>query len=199
MKINKTEIFRQGVLVSLLLGMVVGAWYFVFRPRDREDQEMRLQIAAKQKQLQKLNRATATIGNLKDEIANLEKAIEFFRSKLPSEKEVDKVLEEVWRLAEANNLTTKGIYTARRTSASPFVPEGSSQNEQPITMGFEGEFLGFYTFLQALESQPRIMRVRSIGLECLDGKPGRVKAELEMSIFFEDPESKKAAACPKKT
>jgi Tfp pilus assembly protein PilO len=121
MKIQKTEILRQGVLVCLLLGMVMGAWYFVFRPRDLEDKDMRLQIAAKQRHLQKLNRATATIGNLKEEIANLDKAIQFFRSKLPNEKEIDKVLEEVWRLAEANNLTTKGIYTARRSAASPFV------------------------------------------------------------------------------
>jgi Tfp pilus assembly protein PilO len=199
MKVNKSETLRQSVLVSLLLGMVVGAWYFVFRPRDREDQDMRLQIAAKQMQLQKLNRATATIGNLKDEIANLEKAIDFFRSKLPNEKEIDKVLEEVWRLAEANNLTTKGIYTARRTAASPFVTDGSTQNEQPITMGFEGEFLGFYSFLLALEGQPRIMRVRSIGLECLEGKPGRIRAELEMSVFFEEPDSKKAPSWPKRT
>ena len=199
MKINKAEILRQTVLVSLLLGMVVGAWYFVFRPRDRQDADMRLQIAAKQKQLQKLNRVTATIGNLKDEIASLEKAIEFFRSKLPNEKEIDKVLEEVWRLAEANNLTTKGIYTARRSPSSVFVTEGSTQNEQPITMGFEGEFVGFYSFLQALEGQPRIMRIRSIGLESLDGKAGRIKADLEMSIFFEDPDSRKAAPCPKKT
>jgi hypothetical protein len=66
-------------------------------------------------------------------------------------------------------------------------------------MGFEGEFLGFYSFLQALEGQPRIMRIRSISLECLDGKPGRIKADVEMSIFFEDPDSKKAAPWPKRT
>ena len=195
----RQEILRQVVFVLMLLSLVFGGWYFVFRPRDIQDQQMRLQIAAKQKQLQKLNRATATIGNLKEEIANLEKAIEFFRSKLPNEKEIDKVLEEVWRLAEVNNLTTMGIYTARRSSSSVFVTEGSTQNEQPITMGFEGEFLGFYGFLQALESQPRIMRIRSISLDCPDGGRGRIKAEVEMSVFFEDPESKKSAQWPKKT
>ena len=43
-------------------------------------------IAAKQQQLQKLNRATATIGNLKEEIDNLDKAIQCFQSKLPNER-----------------------------------------------------------------------------------------------------------------
>ncbi len=185
MTLNRTEIIRQGVFVVLLLGMLVGAWYFVFLPRDRADREMRSQIQAKQLQLQKLNRATATIGNLREEIADLEEAIEFFQSKLPNEKEIDRVLEEVWRLAESSSLTTKGIYTTRRGSQSAFLEPDATQAEQPIRMEFEGKFEGFYQFLLALESQPRIMRVRNISLKQDDRKEGVIKAEVEMSVFFE--------------
>jgi len=192
---DKSEWLRQGVFVILLLGIVVGAWYFLFHPRDLEDQRMRLAIAAKQRQLQKLNQATATIGNLKEEIANLDKAIQFFQSKLPNEKEMDKVLEEVWRLAESNNLTTKGIYATRSNGVSPFVPAGATQIEQPIKMEFEGGFMGFYSFLIALESQPRIMRVREIKLEPVNrgssDNEGLVKASLMMSIFFENQPNRK--------
>jgi Tfp pilus assembly protein PilO len=184
------------------MALVLGAWYFLFHPRDIEDRRMRLQIEAKQKQLQKLNRATATIGCLKDEITDLEKAIGFFQSKLPNEKEIDKVLEEVWRLAETNNLATKGIYTAKRSGASCFLPECAPQTEQPINMEFEGDFVGFYGFLLALENQPRIMRVRTMSLDPQsEGKKGGIKAKLEMSIFFENSESttKKPQAWLKKT
>jgi len=195
MTLDKNEWVRQGVFVLLLLGLVVGAWYFLFRPRGLEDRQMRLAIAAKQRQLQKLNRATATIGNLKEEIADLDKAIQFFQSKLPNEKEMDKVLEEVWRLAEDNNLTTKGIYTTRTSGPSPFVPAGATQIEQPIKMEFEGDFMGFYGFLLALEAQPRIMRVREIKLESENRGPdenkGLVKASLMMSIFFENQPNRK--------
>lgn len=195
MTLDRNEWARQGVFVLLLLGLVVGAWYFLFRPRDLEDQQMRLAIAAKQRQLQKLNRATATIGNLKEEIANLDQAIQFFQSKLPNEKEMDKVLEEVWRLAESNNLTTKGIYATRSNGASPFVPAGATQVEQPIKMEFEGDFMGFYSFLIALEAQPRIMRIREIKLEPensgSDDQEGLVKASLMMSIFFENQPNRK--------
>ncbi len=192
---DKSEWVRQGVFVLLLLGIVVGAWYFLFLPRDLEDQQMRMAIAAKQRQLQKLNQATATIGNLKEEIANLDKAIQFFQSKLPNEKEMDKVLEEVWRLAESNDLTTKGIYATRSNGVSPFVPAGATQIEQPIKMEFEGNFMGFYSFLIALEAQPRIMRVREIKLEPgnrgPDDEKGLVKASLMMSIFFENQPNRK--------
>ena len=34
-----------------------------------------------------------------------------------------------------------------------------AHSEQPILMNLEGDFRGFYTFLQALERQPRIMRI----------------------------------------
>jgi len=192
MKVNGHEVLRQIVFVTMLLGMMVGAWYFVFRPRDLDNARMQIQIEAKRRQLQKLNRATATIGDLKREIADLEKAIEFFQSKLPSEKEIDRVLEEVWRLAEANRLTTKGIYTTKRAGASPFIADGASQTEQPIKMEFEGDFLGFYGFLLALENQPRIMRVRQITLEDLGTSKGAIKARVDMSIFFEkqDPTKK---------
>jgi len=200
MKVGGHEFLRQMVFVAALLGMVVGAWYFLFRPRDLENVRMQLQIEAKQKQLQKLNRATATIGDLKEEIADLAKAIEFFQSKLPNEKEIDRVLEEVWRLAEANRLTTKGIYTTRRVGASPFIGPGASQTEQPIKMEFEGDFLGLYGFLLALENQPRIMRVRQVSLEPAEGQKGSVKAKVEMSIFFErQPSPGKAQPWPQKT
>ena len=191
MRTGGYEMLRQMLFMAALLAMVGAAWYFLFRPRDLENIRMQLQIEAKQRQLQKLNRATATIGDLKREIADLEKAIKFFHSKLPSEKEIDRVLEEVWRLAEANHLTTKGIYTTRRAGVSPFVAAGASQTEQPIKMAFEGDFLGFYGFLLALENQPRIMRVRQISLEEIVGKSGAVKANIDMSVFFEKQDSEK--------
>ena len=191
MKITGHEVLRQSAFVVLLVGLVAGSWHFVFRPRDVEEGRMRVQIDAKQEQLQKLNRATATLGDLREEIRELEKAIDFFHSKLPSEKEIDKVLEEVWRLAEANHLLTKGIYTTKRTASSLFLAEDASQTEQPIRMEFEGDFLGFYGFLLALEAQPRIMRVHKIHLEQKDKTPGSIKAQVDMSIFFERPDSQK--------
>lgn len=201
MTIDRGELARQGAFILMLLGIVFGAWYFLFLPRDLEDRQMRLAIVAKQRQLQKINRATATIGNLKDEIANLDKAIQFFQSKLPNEKEMDKVLEEVWRLAEANDLTTKGIYATKSNGVSPFVPAGATQIEQPIKMEFEGDFMGFYGFLLALEAQPRIMRIREIKIEpgigdirdSSDVRKGLIKASLMMSVFFENQPNRKGA------
>ncbi len=177
---------REIVFTVLLLLIPVGAWRFVLRPSSQRNAEMLAQIAVKQEKLRELNRATGTIGDLKGEIASLEKAIGFFQSKLPSEKEIDKVLNEVSLLAEANHLTTKKIRTLGRTGEKSLLSLSASQSEQPIEMRLEGDFAGFYVFLQALENQPRIMRVTQMILKKPDkGPEGAMTAEISMSIFFE--------------
>ena len=180
---------REIVFVLLLMGIPLAAWWFVFRPRNAQSAEMLKQIEAKQAKLQALNRATATIGDLKNEIASLAKAIAFFESKLPSEKEIEKVLEEVWSLAEDSNLTTKSIRTLEKRNNKGFAPAGGPHAEQAISMKLEGDFMGLYKFMLALESQPRIMRVRKMSvkkpLKAAKAPEGAVSAELELSVFFE--------------
>jgi hypothetical protein len=65
-------------------------------------------------------------------------------------------------------------------------------------MEFEGDFMGFYGFLLALEAQPRIMRIREIKIEpgigdSSDAKKGLIKASLMMSVFFENQPNRKGA------
>ncbi len=183
---------REIVFIVLLMGMPVGAYFFVFRPHNQRDADMMRQIQAKQTKLRALNQAMGTLGDLKNEIGALNKAIKFFESKLPSEKEIDKVLQEVWRLAEANKLATKSIRTLERSSQNCFTNLDGPHAEQPIAMQLEGDFMGFYSFLQAMENQPRIIRIHKMALtkpdRTNDGGPaseGRMKAEFTVSVFFE--------------
>jgi len=176
---------REMVFMVLLLAIPVCAWWLAFRPQNAINERMMVQIEAKQAKLRELNKATATIGDLKKEIDELEKAIGFFRSKLPDEKEIDKVLQEIWKLAERNRLKTKSI-RALHQKTDGFVKAGGPHAEQPIQVKLEGDFIGFYAFLQALEAQPRITRIRHMKLEKLDKEPeGAMRAEFEMSVFFQ--------------
>ncbi len=176
---------RELIFIALLTAIPIASWWLIFRPQNANAEEMRQQIEAKQSKLRELNRATGTIGDLRKRIAGLEDAMKYFRSKLPSEKEIDKVLQEVWELAESNHLQTKSIRTLNRESrASQAGTQGYS--EQPISVSLEGNFLGFYSFLQALENQPRIMQVLSMKLtKPPTGPEGYMNAEFTMTIFFE--------------
>ncbi len=176
---------REIVIIVLLMCIPLVAWKLVFVPNNTRNTEMLKQIEQKQAKLRELNLATATIGDLKTEIQELSKAIGFFQTKLPNQQEIDKILQEIWRMAEANDLTTKSIRTKDRpTGTNKFsdVVEG----EQPIAVQLEGDFKGLYSFLLALENQPRIMRIQNMKIEKMQkGEEGTVKADFVMSIFFE--------------
>jgi Tfp pilus assembly protein PilO len=175
---------REIAFALLLMAIPLGAWHFLFRPQNVQDAELRRQIEAKQEKLRAVNRATAVIGDLQKEITSLSGAIEFFQSKLPSDKEIDQVLQELWKIAETNQLTTKSVRTLPRTSEN-LLTGGNQHAEQPISMQLEGDFHGFYGFLQALENQPRIMRIRNLTLSKSARGEGAVTANLVMSVFFE--------------
>lgn len=178
---------REIVFFAVLVATPAGAWWFVFRPNGARNSAMVAEIEARQAKLQKINAATATIGDAKAEIEALEEAIQFFRSKLPSEKEMDKVLREVWRLAEENQLSTKSIRTLNSDGSNSLLADPAGPYaEQPISMKLEGPFNGFYGFLLALESQSRIMRLRKMKVVKLTAAgEGQVRAECEVLVFFE--------------
>ena len=178
---------REILFALLLVGIPAGAWWFVLRPANIHQDVLREEVQAKQEKLQKLNRLIGSVGSLKKEIASLEKAIAFFQSKLPSEKEIDKVLQEIWRLAMHNSLISKRIRPQPRAKESFYTTGG--QAEQPIVIELEGDFSGFYAFLQALEAQPRIMRISQMGLLKHPKAPeGHIKASFNMAVFFESNE-----------
>jgi len=176
---------RESVFMVMLVSLPLGAWWLVFRPQNARNEHMTAQIEAKQKKLRALNQVTATIGDLQKEIAAQEDAFRYFQKKLPNEKEIDKVLQEIWRTAELNELKTKSIRTLTRTgNGAAASPDGP--HEQPIAVQLEGRFTGFYTFLQAIENQPRIMRITKMSLKTEEkDNDGNVVANFEMSVFFE--------------
>ncbi len=177
---------RELVFILLLAVIPVSAWYFVFRPRNARAQEIEQEVQLKRQRLEALNRATGTIGDLRTEIDSLQKAIKFFRSRLPNAKDIDKVLQEVWRLAESNRLITKSIRTTDTQGKYSALLSNGPYAEQPIIMELAGDFMGLYAFLQAMENQPRITRIHRLSIESdSDPDSGLVKAELVLSIFFE--------------
>lgn len=176
---------REILFIAVLIAIPLVTWWYVIRPRNACAAQIRRAVHVKQAELKALNRTKGAIGDLKKEIADLTKAIAFFESKLPSEKEIDKVLHSLWQLAKSNKLVTKGIRTQDRRN--PTDAELASQHcDQPIAMQLEGEFMNFYAFLQALENEPRIMRIRDMKvIQSPEAPEGYVQAEFTISVFFE--------------
>ena len=96
-------------------------------------------------------------------------------------------------MAEANRLVTKSIRTISRKESRRFTAAGGPHAEQPILLQVEGDFLGFYAFLQALENQSRIMRVQDMTIKKLEkARQGHAKVTFVMSVFFERSKGRKS-------
>ena len=169
---------REIIFVLVMLGLLGSTNYFVFSKSNKRKAERLAEIRQRQTALSNLQAATAGIDDLNRKIDELQKAITFFESKLPQEKEVDKILKEVWQMAEANQLQTKTIKTMRSE-------RGPSYSEQPIQMSLAGDFNGFYSFLLQLEKLQRITRVTNMTLTKISDRDGEMQAQLTLSIFFE--------------
>ena len=184
---------REILFLLLLAAIPIGSWCLVFHPRDRRIEEAKQEITAKRAKLNSLNRATATMKDLESEIKQYNEAIAFFRGKLPQEKEMDQVLGEVWKLAQSSNLNVTGVRTISRVGAVSLTDPQGPYAEQPVRLQLEGDFNeALYSFLLALEKRPRITRLHKLDVQKIaetdkgTGKvEGRVKADIEMSVFFE--------------
>jgi Tfp pilus assembly protein PilO len=161
-----------------MIALLISTWVFVFRKASTRRQQKLAEIEAWDGQLNNLRRASSGIDDMGRKITELQKAIDFFASKLPAAKEMDKVLTEVSQMADANSLQSKTVKSLK-------TERGRSYSEQSIQMNLTGDFNGFYSFLLQLEKLPRITRLTNMKLEKINDRDGEMSAQLTMSIFFE--------------
>ena len=169
--------FRELIFLTLMIGLVAAS-FFVFNKSKAKRDWTEADTQAKKKVLADLKQSTAGVVDWSQKIAELKQAISFFEGKLPQEKEIDKILKEVWQMADANSLQTKTIKTLR-------TERGPNYSEQPIELSLQGNFNGFYSFLLQLEKLQRITRVTQMDLQKINDRDGEMQAQMTLSIFFE--------------
>jgi type IV pilus assembly protein PilO len=169
---------REILFFSAMFALLGCAYFLVFTKADQKRTALLAEIAAKQKALNDVQQSTSGIADLGKKIAELQKAIEFFESKLPQEKEIDVILAETTRKAEENALQIRTVKTLKTEKNAGYA-------EMPIDMTLVGDFDNYYQFLLELEKLPRLTRVSKMKLDKIDDQDGQMVAQMQISIFFE--------------
>lgn len=170
---------REILFTLILLAMPVAAWYWVFLPENKQIAQAREEIRQRQAKLQQLEVQTMRNADLDAEIEKLTKAIALFEAKLPGQKEIDVVLEEVWQLAAQHNLTQRSVRTEQPVAHGRY-------SEIPLKMIIVGDFDAFYAFLLDLERLPRITQIKDMEIRKLQkAEEGQMQAAFKLSIYFE--------------
>lgn len=169
---------REIIFVAVMLALLAGTYVFVFSKTSADIERKRKDIAEWDKMLGDFRTSTAGIEDMNAKIDELSSAIKFFEQKLPEERDVGDILQQVWDMAKTNSLQSKTVKPDK-------AEVGPNYSELPIQMSLSGDFNGFYSFLMQLEKLPRITRITQMKLEKNKDRDGEATAQLTLSIFFE--------------
>jgi len=167
----------KGVFFVLLLRLAYAGYNWLIKPANLGLARQRQQINTKLQKLNELSQATAEAEDLGNQISQLEEAVEFFRSRLPHESQIHKVLESITLIAQKQGLKTGTVSALRPKDCNGYI-------EQPLKMELQGDFFSFYTFLTDIERMPRIIRLRQLDLQKDEKTESQTKADFVVSVFF---------------
>lgn len=169
---------RTLIYPALLVALLVLSYMLMFQPRMKEMERVREQTRVKREKLAALEQTQAQARTRTEEIEKLKKAIAFFESKLPDEKEMDKILNVFWEQAEANGLKSKSIRQLKPEETQGYC-------RLPINMTMVGPWVGLFKFFQSVENLPRVTQINQMKIEKDPKVEGVVSAEFTLTIFFE--------------
>jgi Tfp pilus assembly protein PilO len=169
---------RELLFCAAMLGLLAASYFLVFTKQDAKRRAKAGERDGMLAALHDLDRAKASVNDVDRKIKELQAATSYFESKLPQAKEMDKVLKEIWQLADANGLRTQTVKTPKSQKLAGY-------SEQTLELNLAGDFPGFYEFMLQLEKLPRLTRVSKMNLTKITDKDGEMQAALTMSIYFE--------------
>ena len=171
--------FRKAVFFVLLIGVTIAGYRYMIIPANKSLTKAKERVELKLQKLANLSKATTVAEDLSGQLEQLQKAIDFFESKLPPTSEIHKVLEQVTVIAQNQGLEPKKIKTMPNKENNGYI-------EQPLQMQLKGDFKSFYSFMLELEKLPRIMKIREMNLNKQQRDEGTVTADFIVSIFFQE-------------
>jgi type IV pilus assembly protein PilO len=174
-----THGLRKLVFFILLLGVAYVAYQYMIKPANKHLAEQKVRLHTKLAKLDEFEKATAAAEDLTKQLEELQKAVEFFESKLPPKSEIDKVLHDVTVIVQNQGLRSKRVLRLKTKDNNGYI-------ELPLKMELVGDFNSFYSFLLELEKLPRIMKIRELELDKQTKNEGQIAADFVISIFFQN-------------
>jgi len=168
---------RELLFFCVMVAVLASAYFFVFSKANARTEALQADTIAKQRALADLHSDTSGISDLKNKIEELQGAIQYFNGKLPPQREVDTILQQISQISQQAGLVTQTVRPDKSQT-------NANYSEEPIELSLTGSFEGFYVFLLDLEKLPRLTRLTQMKLNKLDDHEGQMTADLRLSIYF---------------
>jgi type IV pilus assembly protein PilO len=163
-------------LIVLLTSFVA----FVYRPNSSQLNNLQQQIADNRRDLSSKRTRVQILPDVMLAVNEMRNRLERFDKKLPKAPELGPFINDITEVSHQTAL--------RKWTVEPGVPARTDlYAEWPISLKFEGDFNGVFSFLRQAEQMQRLTRVKGLKLKSADsGKSGQVQVELSMNIYFSE-------------
>jgi Tfp pilus assembly protein PilO len=150
----------------------------IVRPAEQRREALQRDIDQKQASLAGFDRTAGSLLQISLKVDELRPAVALFDARFTAVREMDKILAEISRLAEANSLQTRTIRT-------PAERQSDHYREQEMELTLTGNFGGFYQFLLDLEATQHVTRIKKINLTKAAAGDGQMQVNLLLSFYFQ--------------
>ena len=168
---------RELILLGVLLAVPLASYLLVFMPQNRAINGARKEIEHRREVLGRHMAETSRARSLEEQNAALAIRIGELERRLPSDRELDRVIREVSDLAVRSGLSAPGMTPDRPLDAAMY-------RELPIKVTTRGSFRSFVQFLERLENMERLVRVPDLKLEAPRREGEDMTIQFTLSVFF---------------
>ena len=139
----------QRCLGVLTIALVTAFYFLGYRPNQRRERELSLQIAERQQQLREGKSQTRILPDIASEVGRLRARLDRSKKSIPKSQELPQFIRDVTTLSQQASLRKFGYKPGVAT-------RGELVSEMPIMLNFEGDFVNVYSFLRNAEEMPRL-------------------------------------------
>lgn len=193
LQMNKLPWWGQLLVFTLVGGIIVGAYYYLYATQANADLDVRrAELAAIRGRIDKGMETARKLPEFRAQVGDLEAKLDNLKAILPEEKDVAELLRRLQTLASQSNLTIRH-FRPRAIAVKEL------HAEWPIELEVEGAYHNVGQFLDKVSKLPRIINVGTMELTSVpQTRPGvTVKVTCTaMTFVLNDQPAPAAAAKP---
>jgi Tfp pilus assembly protein PilO len=183
---------REGVFLVLLFAIVLGQWQLVIVPQEKLRGQLEDDIEAKRGHVETFREIKdAAQGSIKSDIARLNRQIMEIRGRIASMDEQYDIRTGLTRQAKRNHLVVGNVSSSGTPTASSAGPPNENIKELVFSIKLQGDYMDFFTFIEAIERMDRLFTVERVVLEQMEIKKGQeremrghVNANMDLKFYF---------------
>jgi len=169
---------QWGIPVALVAGgLLFYGW--CYRPHLREQARLGRGITEHREQLEGAWARTRNLPAIQADIYRIKARLDHNNKTLPRDPELAAFMKDIGNICQQTGV--------RKFTCQPgAVLRKEPIDELPVTLSFEGDFMGVFQFVRQAEDMLRLTRVRSLAIRSVDPKAGQVDVQMAVILYFSE-------------